>query len=148
LPTPVWAQDVPDGPLRGIARERTIVRVAEPGIRVLLVDMPRLLSDLFERAFRSQEDMQIVGVRRTVEELPASAEQTGADYVIVGMDQGALPAECSELFRSRARPCVLGVAPGDGHVDLFELRPERIALGRVSPGELVDAVRAAAEARP
>jgi DNA-binding NarL/FixJ family response regulator len=129
-------------------RARTIARVAEPSIRVLLVDMPRLLSDLFERAFRTQADMHVVGVRRTVDQLPATAEQTGADYVIVGMEGDALPAECSELFRKRARPCVLGVAPGDGHIDLFELRPERVELGRVSPGELVHAVRAAAaEAR-
>lgn len=110
--------------------------------------MPRLLSDLFERAFRGQDDMRVVGVERTAAQLRQSAEETEPDYVIVGMEEDGLPGECAELFRRRARPCVLGVAPRDGQVDLFELRPERIALGRMSPGELVEAVRAAAEARP
>ena len=121
--------------------------VSESTIRVLLVDMPKLLSDLLEQAFRFDEGMRVVGVTPFKSQLVPEAEATDPDYVIVGMDGESLPLECRELFRERARPRVLGVAPRDGHVDLFELRPERVALGRISPTELVAAVRTAAEAR-
>jgi DNA-binding NarL/FixJ family response regulator len=121
--------------------------VPESTIRVLLVDMPKLLSDLLVQAFRTDEAMRVVGVTPSKARLVPETRATDPDYVIVGLDGDSLPRECRELFTERARPCVLGVAPSDGRVDLFELRPERVALGRISPAELVTAVHTAAQAR-
>jgi DNA-binding NarL/FixJ family response regulator len=122
--------------------------VPESTIRVLLVDMPKLLSDLLEQAFRTDDAIRVVGVSSSKARLVPDTEATRPDYVVVGMDDDTLPRECRELFAERARLRMLGVAPHDGRVDLFELRPERVPLGRVSPTELVAAVRSATEARP
>ncbi len=106
--------------------------------------MPRLVRDIVERAFCAEPEM-CVEVAPELADLRPAAERSRPDYVIVGMHDGGLPGEAEALFRERARPRVLGITPRDGHVELFELRPERVTLGQCAPSEVVAAVRAAAE---
>jgi DNA-binding NarL/FixJ family response regulator len=119
--------------------------VAAP-IRIVLVDMPRLLRDLIEHALSGQPDMVVVAAEPDVEALGAAARESEADFVIVGLEHGRLPGSAQELLDERARQRVLGVEAENGEAVLYELRPRRTPIGRASPAELATAIRAAAGA--
>lgn len=115
-------------------------------IRIVLVDMPRLLRDLIEHALSGQPDMVVVAAEPAVEALGRVARTSAADFVIVGLEQGRLPESAQDLLDERARQKVLGVEAEDGEAVLYELRPRRTPIGPASPATLATAIRAAAEA--
>ena len=89
-------------------------------IRIVLADMPRML-------------------RETLEE-------HDADFVITGADV-LRPDDVDALLEARPRMKVLAVV-GDGRdAFLYELRPQKVPLGEVSPHTLLEAIRAASWAR-
>ena len=112
-------------------------------VRILLVGLPRMVRDMFEHAIGEQPDMALVGVaeRAKLFELTREAEPS---FVIVDAEDDSLPDDCRRLLAERPSLRVLGVESRAGRATLFELRPWRIAIGAVSPADVVDAIRAAA----
>jgi len=102
-----------------------------------------MLCDIIAHAITSESDMEVVGEVDDRAHLGPAAQATEADGVILQLDGLELPAECGALFDARPRIKLLGVA-GDGRrTFLYDLRPQRTALGEVSPQRLVEAIRAA-----
>jgi len=102
-----------------------------------------MLCDIIEHAVKNESDMVVVGELTDRSYLATTARATEADVIILQLDDSELPAECGALFDARPRIRLLGVA-GDGRrTFLYDLRPQRTALGEVSPQRLVDAIRAA-----
>jgi hypothetical protein len=64
--------------------------------------------------------------------------------VIVGLADAELPPPAEQFLAEQGRLKVLGVEAQDGTAYLYELRPERAALGEVSPADVVAAIRRAA----
>jgi DNA-binding NarL/FixJ family response regulator len=126
-------------------RPRTIGGVAQAPIRVLLVDMPRLLRDLIERAVANHPELTVVGTEPDVDAFGRAAAEVGAEFVIVGLEGGELPPGANSFLAERASAKVLGVEADDGTAFLYELRPRRVPIGAVTPDELAGAIRAAAE---
>jgi DNA-binding NarL/FixJ family response regulator len=114
--------------------------------RVLLIDMPRLLRDMLARAIDAQPDMSVVGQEGHPSSIGRAVNDTAPEFVVVGLEQAQLPADCQRFLSSRARPRLLGIEAVDGRAFLYELRPEKERIGEMSitPDELVGAIRAAA----
>jgi DNA-binding NarL/FixJ family response regulator len=115
-------------------------------IRILLVELPRILRDIISDVVAQERDMEVVRVLETRDALLTAVQESPADVVILGLADTALPEVCDELVGAHPQMKVLAVA-GDGRgVFLHELRPQTLSLGEVSPQGLIDAVRAAATA--
>jgi DNA-binding NarL/FixJ family response regulator len=117
-----------------------------PKTRVLLVDMPRLVREMFVRTINSQTDMKVVGQADSPSLMAASVKDTDPEFVIVGLKGAELPVECARFLEARARLRLLGVEAVDGSAFLYELRPDRTRVGEgsITPDGLVGAIRAAA----
>jgi len=119
--------------------------VAIEQIRILLVDLSRLVGEMVERAVASQGDMVVVGRPTTVGELVQRAGETEPDVVIAGFHDSRLPAAYLELLLEHPRMKVLGLQEHEGQAWLYELRPEQIEIGEVSPDDVVHTIREAAQ---
>ncbi len=100
---------------------------------------------MVERAVARQSDMAVVGRATSLGELLVLARETQPDVVVVGLHDSALPTACLELLLERPRVKVLGIQEHEGRAYLYELRPEQVEIGEVSPDEVVDTIRAAVQ---
>jgi hypothetical protein len=114
--------------------------VRSPRFRILVFDLPPLLSDLIHQEFDAQED--IATTTASGAELEYEVARERPDAVIVPLDDADLDAQSRRFLEERARVRVLGLGVRDNKAVLYELRPNRSELGEVSPGELAQALRA------
>jgi chemotaxis response regulator CheB len=112
-------------------------------IRILLVAMPQLMSDIVELGLNAQPDIEVVGVLDSVSSLAGVASVTRPDFVVLEVE-GALPEECGAVFAQRPQLRVLGLEQEAAEAAMYELRPQRRSLGAASPSELAVAIRTAA----
>ena len=98
---------------------------------------------MLESAVAQADDMGVVGRADSVAQLWQLAVGRDADVVIVGLRNRILPSYYVELLLERPRMKVLAIEELGGRARLYELRPERVELGDVSPGDVVEAIRAA-----
>jgi hypothetical protein len=109
-------------------------------LRILVFDLPPLLSDLVRRALDSNRD--IVSISAKAGGLERAIAESHPNAVIVPLDDGLL-TETREFLEDRARLRVLGISFRDGRSVLYELRPSRSELGEVAPDELPALIRTA-----
>jgi DNA-binding NarL/FixJ family response regulator len=109
-------------------------------IRVLLVDMPRMLRDIIAGVVVAEPDLELVGEVERPETLPLRARRTRPDLVIAG----ATPAVASltrELLDDHPRLRIIEVEAEGRRGSLYELAPRRRKLGELSPESLVAVAR-------
>jgi DNA-binding NarL/FixJ family response regulator len=110
-------------------------------IRILLVDMPRMLREILQNTLDSQPGMTVVRVHPTPVPLVEAVDQGRAQLVVFGQESPTLTPGCRELLEQRPRVHVMAVS-GDGRrTTLYGLRPYREPLGEVEPEQLVEAIR-------
>jgi DNA-binding NarL/FixJ family response regulator len=112
-------------------------------IRILLVDMPRLVHEMVESAVSAQRDMQVVGSVHGPGEVADAVRTSRPSFVIVGVDDEAFLDGCLEAFDDEPKLKVLGIEADAGEGYLYELRPVKRPLGEISPSGIVDAIREA-----
>lgn len=115
-------------------------------IRVLIAEMPQLVTDIAQEAIERQPDMEIVGVVPDPGALRTTVTSTRAQVLLCPMGSGELPAVYRELFDSHPRLRLLAIEPDGRSGGVYELRPTRTPLD-VWPDGLVEAIRAAGHAR-
>lgn len=116
-------------------------------IRVLIVDMPRMLHEIVHRSVDECDDMLVVGSLHEHDEgvLVQQVEETEPEVVVIGADHpDVLAKRCPALLENRAMTKLLAVADDGGETFLYELRPARTPLGELSPTALLAAIRSAA----
>jgi hypothetical protein len=95
-----------------------------------------MLSEIVRRALEEQADMDVVGWtgqgRRAI-------DLTGVDVVVTGYDDQKAAVR---MLRDRPGMRVFALAGHGKESLLYELRPHRVTLGEVSPGELIAHIRA------
>jgi hypothetical protein len=101
--------------------------------RILLVDLPRMLHEIIRTTLEEQPDMEVVDTTGSASDI----DTTNIDVVISG--HGGLLAP--RVLRQRAGIRVFALSASGKESLLFELRPHRIALGEVSPAQVVAAIR-------
>jgi hypothetical protein len=106
-------------------------------VRVLLLDFPKILRDIFELEMRREPAIELVQEGPLT---PFLNDRRDPDVIIVGTGStGDAERPLSVLSRwPRAR--VMLVTPTEGEAALSELRLHTTELGRVSPGEIVRSI--------
>lgn len=112
-------------------------------IRVLLAEMPQMLRDAFTQLVAGQPDMRLVGNLADPLGLLLAAGQTRTDAIIMGLRDSEFPGICSHLLGEYPHIKVVGITRDGRRAFLYELRPQRAALGEVSPQDVLDAIRGA-----
>jgi chemotaxis response regulator CheB len=113
-------------------------------IRILVVDLPRLVRDMVEQAIAQQHDMAVVAHCVSFDDLLDEAKRSEPDIVIVGIEDRALPHVCLELMLEHQGVSVLGIDARSGRSWLYELRLEQVEIDEVSPADVVHSIRTAA----
>jgi hypothetical protein len=112
-------------------------------VRVLLVGLPRMLSEIVRELVATQSDIAIAEAmdpQVSVREL----DRTGAHVVICARERRD---ECRALLWVRPRLKVISVSGEGRDAELHELRPHEHLLGNLAPERLLAVIRSAA-ARP
>jgi DNA-binding NarL/FixJ family response regulator len=110
-------------------------------IRIVLIDMPRLLREIVKQA---TSEFRIVGEYERPVELTTAVDEHRAQVVIAGTEAADVRA-FERLVLLRPHVKVLGVSADGRSTTLFELAPQRHELGELSPDRLRQAVRDAVE---
>jgi hypothetical protein len=113
----------------------------DPPIRVMLMELPRLLESMLEAALATEPGLELIGAGPGP---PAAEDRELPDLIIVGLRAGRLPSSVERLLRDRATPRVLGVEAEDARACLYELRPQATSLGQLTVDELPRLIRGAA----
>lgn len=111
-------------------------------IRVVLVDMPRLLREIVSQL--AAPGLRVVRAYDEPVELVGAVERDRAEVVITGAEAYE-QRELDRLLAARPAVKVLGIAADGRSSTLYELVPRRRSLGELSSGRLNDAVRRAVE---
>ncbi len=111
-------------------------------IHVFLVGMEGILGEIVRDLVAHQPDMDIVAEVTATRELLPAAQLSGSGVVIACLAEGSEPLEdWGELLERHPRIALVAVH-GDGRqATLYRVRPERIAIGELSPATLIDAIR-------
>ena len=113
--------------------------------RVLIGDVPRLVSDILSLAISTQSDMEII--REAGSRFATPPKTNAPDVVIVGATSADESQKISALLRRWPQTQVLTITFEGRTAALYELVPRKIALGEMSPSQLVDAIRASVKRR-
>ena len=115
--------------------------MATGDIRVLLGSgLPRLVSDMVERALRSAGGVEFVG-HAHAGELADAIRRTDAQAVVLGVREGAeLPDEASRWVQGL--PKLIGIAHVTGEAHVYVLRPHHVDAGAVTADEVPQLIRA------
>lgn len=112
-------------------------------IRVLIVDMPPLMTDIANEIIARQPDMELIASVAIGGDLRGALDRTCAQVLLCTIGGSALPTIYRELFESHPHLRLLAIEDGDRHGSVYELRPRRTPLD-VWPAGLVEAIRSAA----
>lgn len=110
-----------------------------PRIRVLVTDVTGVLRDVIEATLATQHDIELVSVD------PAPTDPL--DVVVIGLKDGRSSDPVEALFDRYPRARVVGIASDGRRAYMHELRPYRLALGELSPQQLIEVVRQAGRGR-
>ena len=103
-------------------------------IDVVLIDVPRMLSDIVTNVVAPQPDLRLV-------ERTAGEPVPEADVAVACVDDGELPPRLAELLCGHPCMRVLALSEEGRHAFVYELRPFRNELTDVSPASLLAAIR-------
>jgi DNA-binding NarL/FixJ family response regulator len=120
--------------------------VTQDRTRILLVEMPRLLCDILRDLIDAESDMVVAGEAPTREGLPALAQRTRSDIVVLGADQSQPPPEGVALLEALPHVRLIGVSADGRSLFLYERGRRQTPLGQMSPRELWSVIRATARA--
>jgi DNA-binding NarL/FixJ family response regulator len=113
-------------------------------IRILLVDIPRLIGDMIEDAAVGDPRLEVVGRLSDPGDLVRAVDRADAGVVVTraANEEGA---DVARLLRRRPALKVLTLAGGGRHACLYELSLRRRQLGELTPGSILDVIRAAVD---
>jgi hypothetical protein len=105
--------------------------------------MPALMLDILHHVVAAEPDMAVVGVIDDGD-LPAAIRRTRADVVVVEHDPQLERHLYLPLLLRHPPVKVLAIAESGKSGSLYELRPRRIPLGKISGRSLTKAIRGTA----
>jgi hypothetical protein len=118
---------------------RAMARPSREVIRVHLVSVPRMQAEMLQRAIATQDDMKVVR-HPILGRLAAAMTGRRHEVVITGIDE---EEAWRDLVDDADRHKVLRIGGRGVRACLYQLRPERTPLGRLTPDEIVEAIRSA-----
>jgi hypothetical protein len=119
---------------------------ALPKTCIALIDMPRMLREIVDEALSTRSDVRLVDENRD-DSLVGAIDRSGAAFAIVSSESVG-PAEVCRLLDERPRVKVFAIADGGRDGCLYELRPNLVLVGELSPESLVQTVLGESTAEP
>ncbi len=129
--------------MRGWAR--TIGDVL-PKTCIAFIDMPRMLREIVDEALSKRRDVRLVD-ESSDGSLVAAVDRSGAGFLIVSSESVG-PADVCRLLEERPKVKVFAIADGGRDGCLYELRPNLLLVGELSPETLVQTVLGDGRAEP
>jgi hypothetical protein len=116
---------------------------------IAFIDMPRMLREIVDEALSSRRGVKLVDESRDGDTLAGAVDRSGAAFLIVSADSVG-PAEVCRLLQERPQVKVFAIADGGRDGCLYELRPNLVLVGELSPASLADTVlgRASGDREP
>jgi DNA-binding NarL/FixJ family response regulator len=108
--------------------------------RVLLIDMPLMLREMFRRALARDARFALVGEYTKSVALDVAIDRSRADYVVMGTGMFEESDVLARVLEEGPQVRVLAVRPGGGQAFLYELRPHEQDLGDLTPEELLERI--------
>ena len=108
-------------------------------MKVLVLDMPRLMREIVEGTISKQLDMDLV----TPGQSTMRVEPVEPDIAVVGTREPGDAARPNALLRQWPRSHVVMLALSGRDAALYSLRPHKTPLGEVSPTRLIEIMRSA-----
>jgi DNA-binding NarL/FixJ family response regulator len=114
-------------------------------VRVLLLDLPRLLREIVRNVLDAQPGVTVVAVRPFPLSVPDAVDEERADLVVLG--QGPRYADVArELLERRPRVPLVSISADGRQATISGLRPYREPLGEVGSERLAATIRDAVAA--
>jgi hypothetical protein len=106
--------------------------------RIILVNVPRFLREVLERAFAKVPGLRIVSEIDDLARLPAVIEQTGAQWVIVSLPPGSKMSNLANLLLE-THPAVrlVNVVTDGSHVEMRWVELHEQMLDEFSMSDLI-----------
>lgn len=111
--------------------------------RVLILPLPRLLQDIVYQLFSGVDEVDVCERSEGAASLVEAAWLSSADVVIAG-ERDATPQAAFELLKEMPLARVLAVSHDGRFGVVYEMRPERHAIGELSAATMRSVVNAAA----
>ena len=108
-------------------------------VRVAIVALPRMLSDIVVSILTTEADIEVVTAGDD-----ARALDPRVDVVILNLDDAARADSLQELMLANPRLRIVAIAADGRRIALYEMRPHRTPLGELSAAQLVAVVRSCA----
>jgi len=105
---------------------------------IALIDMPRMLREIVDDALSARCDVRLVD-EKSDDNLVSAIDRSGAAFAIVSSESVG-PADVCRLLEERPRVKVFAIADGGRDGCLYELRPNLVLVGELSPESLVQTV--------
>ena len=110
-------------------------------VRVLLIGLPRMLSEIVHQLVGAEDDMAVTQIPRRRETRLEDVDEAQADVLICPRERAD---ECWPLLWARPRLKVIAIS-GEGYeAQLHELRHHELLLGNLAPDRLLAVIRSAA----
>lgn len=111
-------------------------------IRVLIRGAPNMLRDILDQLISNEPDMEVISESPLPAPAPA-AQALPPDVVVVGVADSE-PGESARVLLDRwPRSHALMITARGHRVLMYELLPQRVDLGEISPVQLVETIRSA-----
>jgi DNA-binding NarL/FixJ family response regulator len=104
-----------------------------------------MMLDIIHHVVAAEPDMAVIGVVGDGE-LTAAVRRARVDVVVVGQNAQAESDSYLQLLLRHPRVKVLAIADNGKSGSLYELRPHRVSLGKMSARALTEAIRRRAQA--
>jgi hypothetical protein len=128
-----------------VRRDRAQYRSVVQNDCVAFIDMPRMLREIVDEAL-SHSDVRLVD-EQSDGSLVAAVDRSGARFVIVS-SEAVSPIEVCRLLEERPRVKVFAIADGGRDGCLYELRPNLVLVGELSPASVVQTVLGGRDREP
>jgi len=106
-------------------------------VRVLLLEVPRLLRDILEQAMHDAPECEVM---KDLDTGAIGSDQRPPDVVILGLTGDEDTTLVPTIFARWPRARIMTVGQGDA-ATLYELRPNRRVLGQITANEMTETLR-------
>lgn len=118
------------------------------GIRILLVEMPRMVRDVVDDILGVEPDLNVVADGVEAQALLERVERERPDVVVLWVESAAPPAMCEQLLGRFPRLAVVALEDRGERGSIYMMRPRRFRVAEISRTQLVTAIRRAARSVP
>jgi hypothetical protein len=108
-------------------------------LRIFVMGLPGLVGEMIEAAVEARPGLLLVRAPRT-SDVQKAIRATEPHVVVVGTSDARLAPSWLEALQARPGMRVVTLDPVRGTGVLYEMRPHAVALGDVSPADIVTAI--------